>query len=297
VGLNGHSIFRLARMRAPLAGLALLMLAGPADGWADTYPSRPIRMVVPTQAGAAQDIMARLLQPYLERSLGQPIIVENRSGASTMIGTDAVAKAAPDGYTLLIVPTTFTVNAALNTKLTFDLERDFEPITVLVKNPLLFAVNAKVPARTLAEFVALAKAQPGKLNYGTSGASTQAHLLLEMWSARAGIKMQHIPYRGGAPAALAVAAGETQLVLLSPLGILPQIDAGLVRPLATGGLARDPKFPDLPTAAESGFPGFEAVQWLGLLTTAGTPNEIVAKLNNEVNRALREPDVVAKLAL
>ncbi len=295
--MSKHSIFRLARIQATLAGVAVLMLAGAADGWVDNYPSRPIRMVVPTQAGAAQDIMARLLQPYLEKSLGQPIIVDNRSGASTMIGTEAVAKAAPDGYTLLIVPTTFTVNAALNTKLAFDLERDFEPITVLVKNPLLFAVNAKVPARTLAEFVTLAKAEPGKLNYGTSGASTQAHLLLEMWSARAGIKMQHIPYRGGAPAALAVAAGETQLVLLSPLGILPQIEAGLVRPLATGGPARDPKFPDLPTAAESGFPGFEAVQWLGLLTTAGTPKEIVAKLNAEVNRVLRAPDVVAKLAL
>jgi tripartite-type tricarboxylate transporter receptor subunit TctC len=251
--------------------------------------------VVPTQAGAAQDILARLLQPHLEKALGQPVIVENRSGASTMIGTEAVAKAAPDGHTLLIVPTTFTVNAALNTKLTFDLERDFEPITVLVKNPLLFAVNAKVPAKSLAEFVALAKAQPSKFNYGTSGASTQAHLLLEMWSAQAGIKMQHIPYRGGAPAALAVASGEVQIVLLSPLGILPQVQAGLVRPLATGGLTRDPKLPDLPTAAEAGFPGFEAVQWLGLLTTGGTPKEIVARLNAEVNRILRDPDVVAKL--
>jgi tripartite-type tricarboxylate transporter receptor subunit TctC len=273
------------------------MFAATGATRADNYPSRPIRIVVPTQAGAAQDILARLLQPYLEKSLGQPIIVENRSGASTMIGTDAVAKAAPDGYTLLIVPTTFTVNAALNTKLSFDLERDFEPITVLVKNPLLFAVNSKVPARTLQEFVALAKAEPGKLNYGTSGASTQAHLLLEMWSARAGIRMQHVPYRGGAPAALAVASGEVQLVLLSPLGILPQIEAGLVRPLATGGLSRDPNFPNLPTAAEPGFPGFEAVQWLGLLTTAGTPKDVVARINAEVNRALREPDMTAKLAL
>jgi tripartite-type tricarboxylate transporter receptor subunit TctC len=296
VQLTGRSTFRLDAWCARLIGLALCAL-GVAESFADNYPSRPIRIVVPTQAGAAQDIIARLLQAHLEKSLGQPIIVENRSGASTMIGTDAVAKAAPDGYSLLIVPTTFTVNAALNTKLAFDLERDLEPITVLVKNPLIFAVNAKVPARTLQEFVALAKAEPGKLNYGTSGASTQAHLLIEMWSARAGIKMQHVPYRGGAPAALAVAAGETQLVLLSPLGILPQIDAGLVRALATGGLARDPKFPDLPTAAESGFPGFEAVQWLGLLTTAGTPKDIVAKINAEVNRALREPDVVAKLAL
>ncbi len=280
-----------------LAIAALAALAGAAKVAAQTYPNRPIRIVVPTQAGAAQDIMARLLQPHLERALGQPIIVENRSGASTMIGTEAVAKAAPDGHTLLIVPTTFTVNAALNSKLSFDLERDFEPITVLVKNPLLFAVNAKVPARTLAEFVALAKAEPGKLNYGTSGASTQAHLLLEMFSALAGIKMQHIPYRGGAPAALAVAAGETQLVLLSPLGILSQIQAGLVRALATGGLTRDPNFPDLPTAAEAGFPGFEAVQWLGLLTTAGTPRDIVQRLSTEVNRVLRDPDVAAKLAL
>src|SRR5262245_61285149 len=187
---EGHAVrqrrnCRLDRLHACLSGIALLVLAGLADARADSYPSRPIRIIVPTQAGAAQDILARLLQPHLEKSLGQPIIVENRSGASTMIGTDAVAKAAPDGYTLLIVPTTFTVNAALNAKLSFDLERDFEPITVLVKNPLLFAVNAKVPARTLGEFVALAKAEPGRLNYGTSGASTQAHLLLEMWSARA----------------------------------------------------------------------------------------------------------------
>jgi tripartite-type tricarboxylate transporter receptor subunit TctC len=293
---RANTITCFRRVQACLAAIVLLAL-GCFAASADTYPSRPIRIIVPTQAGAAQDILARLLQPYLEKSLGQPIIVENRSGASTMIGTDAVAKAAPDGYSLLIVPTTFTVNAALNPRLAFDLERDFEPITLLVKNPLLFAVNAKVPARTLPEFVALAKAEPGKLNYGTSGASTQAHLLLELWSARAGIKMQHIPYRGGAPAALAVAAGEVQLVLLSPLGILPQIEAGLVRPLATGALARDPQFPNLPTAAESGFPGFEAVQWLGLLTTAGTPKDIVARLNAEVNRALREPDVVAKLAL
>jgi tripartite-type tricarboxylate transporter receptor subunit TctC len=294
-----NSTFRLGLPRSCLAVLAvaLLVLAAAADGRADTYPNRPVRIIVPTQAGAAQDIIARLLQPYLEKAFGQPIIVENRSGASTMIGTDAVAKAAPDGHTLLIVPTTFTVNAALNSKLSFDLERDLAPITVLVKNPLLFAVNAKVPARTLTELVALVKAEPGRFNYGTSGASTQAHLLLEMWSARAGIKMQHVPYRGGAPAALAVATGEVQLVLLSPLGILPQIEAGMVRPLASGGLTRDPKFPDLPTAAESGFPGFEAVQWLGLLTTAGTPADIVARINLEVNRALRDPDLVARLAM
>lgn len=275
----------------------LAFVVGIPSASAQSYPNRPIRIVVPTQAGAAQDILARLMQPHLEKALGQPVIVENRSGASTMIGTDTVAKAAPDGHTLLIVPTTFTVNAALNSKLNFDLERDFEPIAVLVKNPLLFAVNAKVPANSLKEFVALAKAKPGSLNYGSSGASTQAHLLLEMWSAQAGIKMQHVPYRGGAPAALAVASGEVQLVLLSPLGILAQVQAGLVRPLATGGRERDPGLPDLPTAAEAGFPGFVAEQWLGLLTTGGTPKDIVARLNAEVNKILRAPDIIAKLAM
>jgi tripartite-type tricarboxylate transporter receptor subunit TctC len=288
---------RLAIARLFACSVISLLLVNSVSAQSEPYPNRPVRIVVPTQAGAAQDILARLMQPHLEKALGQPVIVENRSGASTMIGTEAVAKAPPDGHTLLIVPTTFTVNAALNSKLNFDLERDFEPIAVLVKNPLLFAVNAKVPAHSLKEFVALAKAKAGGLNYGSSGASTQAHLLLEMWSAQAGIKMQHVPYRGGGAAALAVASGEVQLVLLSPLGILPQVQAGLVRPLATGGRDRDPKMPDLPTAAEAGFPGFVAEQWLGLLATGGTPKPIVARLNAEVNKILRDPDLVAKLAL
>jgi tripartite-type tricarboxylate transporter receptor subunit TctC len=285
------SAFRIWGMAA-----ALLTLTAGSSGFAQDYPNRPIRIIVPTQPGAAQDIIARLLQPYLEKSLGAPIVVDNRSGASTMIGTDAVAKALPDGYTLLIVPTTFTVNAALNDKLPFDPERDFEPITILVKNPLLFSVSSEVPAKTLAEFVALAKSQPGKLNYGSSGASTQAHLLIEMWSERAGIKMQHIPYKGGAPAALAVATNEVQFVMLSPLGVWNFVEAGKVRPLASGGLNRDPTLPNLPTASESGFPGFEAVQWLGLLATRGTPREIVQKINQAVNRALQDPDLIAKLA-
>src|SRR5260370_14377438 len=259
--------------------IAILSPVNDAEARADSYPNRPVRIIVPTQADAAQDIIARLLQPHLEKAFGQPVIVENRSGASTMIGTDAVAKAAPDGHTLLIVPTTFTVNAALNAKLSFDLERDFAPITVLVKNPLLFAVNAKVPARTLGEFVALVKAEPAKLNYGTSGASTQAHLLLAMWSARAGIKMQHIPYRGGAPAALAVASGEVQLVLLSPLGILPQIEAGLVRPLATGGLARDPEFFGLPTGPDARLSRVQGPPGVGRLPPPGAPVAFVAHVH------------------
>ena len=225
-------------------------------------------------------------------------MIDNRPGAGGVLGADVAAKAPADGYTLFLGGVgSHAINPSLHPDLPYDPIKDFSPISLLASAPLILVVHPSVPAHSVQQLIAVAKAEPGKLNYGTSGASTQAHLLLEMWCARAGIRMQHIPYRGGAPAALAVAAGEVQLVLLSPLGILPQIDSGLVRALATGGLTRDPKFPDLPTAAESGFPGFEAVQWLGLLTTAGTPKEIVAKINAEVNRALREPDVVAKLAL
>jgi tripartite-type tricarboxylate transporter receptor subunit TctC len=263
---------------------------------ADNYPNRPIRIVVPSTAGSAQDILVRLLQPDLEKSLGQPIVVDNRSGASTTIGADAVARALPDGYTLLVAPTTLTVDTALSAQLPYDVERDFAPITLLVKNPLLLAVNAKICVHTPMELVALAKAAPGKFNYATPGTGSQAHLLIELWSARAGIKMQHIPYRGGAAAALSVATGETDLVLLSPIAIRSHVESGAVRLLATGGLIRDPQLGDLPTMAESGFPNFEAVQWIGLLAPAGTPEGIVGKLNGEVNRALRQPDLAAKLA-
>jgi len=287
--------------RRGIVGPALvfaLLAAGPAPAQTvDIYPNRPVRIVVPAAAGSAIDIIARVLQPSLEKALGQSIIVDNRSGATMMIGIDAVAKAAPDGYTLLVATTTFTVTTALGAKLPYDLERDLQPVTLLVKNPLLFAINAKVPAHTVAEFVAQSKAEPGKFNYGTPGAASQAHLLIEMWSARAGVKMQHIPYRGGGPAAVSVATGETQLGLLSPVALQPHLQSGAVRPLATGDLVRDAQFDKLPTMADSGFPGFQAVQWVGLLTTGRTPKAIVEKLNVAFNRALRDPDVTAKLGL
>jgi tripartite-type tricarboxylate transporter receptor subunit TctC len=164
------------------------------------------------------------------------------------------------------------------------------------KNPLLFVVNPKVPARTLGELVALAKASPGKLNYATPGAATQTRFVTELWSARAGIKLQHIPYRGGAPAVQSVVAGQTEFTVLSPLVSLPQIAAGNLRALAVGSLARYSQLPDVPTVAESGFPDFEAIQWVGLLTTARTPKDVVDRLNTEVNKALKDPDLIGKLA-
>ena len=294
-GIRAHQIFeRESRLRcAVLLVLGLVaVLAAPAC--AQTWPTRPIHLIVPFAAGGANDIVARLIQPDLERALGQPVIIENKPAASGTVGTDQVAKAPPDGYSLLMAFTTHTVNPAVNAKLPYDTERDLAPIVLIGKSPLLFIVNPTVPAKTLGAFVALAKENPGKFNYGTPGAASQAHLLVALWSKLAGIEMQHVPYRGGAPAVLGTVTGEVQLTLMSPIASLAQINAGTLRPLATGSAERDRHFPDLPTIAESGFPGFEAVAWVGLFTTAGTPDEIVGRLNAEVNRIIRLPGIAMK---
>src|SRR5215831_16143946 len=281
------TLLRKAKILHPTRCLAGIILAAcvvtPAS--AQTWPTHPIRLIVPFAAGGANDIVARLIQPD---------IIENKPAASGTVGTDQVAKASPDGYSLLMAFTTHTVNPAVNAKLPYDTEHDLAPIVMIGKSPLLFIVNPSVPATTLSEFVALAKQNPGKFNYGTPGAASQAHLLVAMLSKLAGIEMQHIPYRGGGPAVLGTVAGEVQLTLMSSIASLAQINARTLRPLATGSLARDPHFPDLPTVSESGFAGFEAVAWVGLFTTAGTPAEIVSRLNAEVNRAIRLPDVAAK---
>jgi tripartite-type tricarboxylate transporter receptor subunit TctC len=274
----------------------LLALSNIPRAFADTYPSRPIRLIVPFAAGGLNDVVARLVAPYLERSLGQPVIVDNRPAASGIVGTEATAKAPPDGYTLLMVASSFTVIPATNSKVPYDAERDLAPIAMVAKNPLLFLVNPKVPAHSLAEFVALAKANPGKFNYASPGAATQTHLVVELFSQKAGIRLQHIPYRGGSPAMTAMVAGDTQFTVISTLLSLPQLQAGALRAIATGGLAREPQLPDLPTVAEQGYPGFEAIQWIGLLTTAGTPNNIIARLNTELNRALRDPELIARFS-
>ena len=279
-----------------LSALAMVMAVDVAGAQTDTYPTRPVRLIVPFAAGGLNDVVARLVAPYLERALGQPFIIDNRPAASGIVGTDATAKATPDGYTLLMVASSFTVIPATHQKVPYDAQRDLAPIVMVAKNALLFLVNPKVPAKSLAEFITLAKADPGKFNYASPGAATQTHLVVELFSQRAGIKLQHIPYRGGAPAMTAMVAGDTQFTAISTLLSLPQIQSAALRAIASGSLTRDPQLPDLPTVAEQGFPGFEAIQWIGLLTTAGTPTEIIERLNAEVNRALRDPDLIAKFA-
>jgi tripartite-type tricarboxylate transporter receptor subunit TctC len=288
--------FLLAGLRA-LAGLVLLAGTAVAQNYpTQNYPNHVVRIVAPFAAGGLNDTASRLIQPYLEKALGGSVIVENRAGASGIVGSEFVARSAPDGHTLLMVASSYTVLPATTANLPYDSEHDLSPIAMVGKNPLLFVVNDRVPAKTLAELVALAKASPGKLNYATPGAATQTRFVTELWSRLAGIQLQHIPYRGGAPAVQAVVAGQTELTVLSPLVSLPQIEAGHLRALAVGSLTRYAQLPDVPTVAESGFPGFEAIQWVGLLTTAGTPKPIIERLNAAVNNALKEPELIAKLA-
>ena len=286
----------MRRWRETLCCVTWLLVAAAGTADADTYPSRPVRLIVPFAAGGLNDVVARLVAPYLERALGQPFIIDNRPAAGGMVGTDATAKAPPDGYTLLMVASSFAIIPATRAHVPYDAERDLAPITMVAKNSLLFLVNPQVPAKSLVEFVALAKTSPGKFNYASPGAATQTSLVIELLSQKAGIKLQHIPYRGGAPAMTAMVAGDTHFTAISTLLSLPQIQAGALRAIANGNLTREPQLPDLPTVAEQGFPGFEAIQWIGLLTTAGTPKEIVERINAEVNRALREPDLIAKFA-
>jgi tripartite-type tricarboxylate transporter receptor subunit TctC len=285
---------RLDRRAAATVAISAALTVLAATPPAAAYPDRPIRVVIPLPPGGAVDIVARLLQPHLEKSLGKPLVIENKAGASGIIGAASVATADPDGHTLLLVPTTFTINPAVHQKLPFDPIKSFEPVAIIGRNSLMFLVNPNVEAKTLKDFAALAKAKPGTLNYATPGASSQAHLLLELWSQQAGIKMQHVPYRGGAPAVLATVTGEAQITLISPTASLTQIESKKLRALATGGATREEQFPNVPTAAEAGFPDFQALQWIGLLTTGGTPKPIVDRLNAEVQRTL--PEIKARLA-
>jgi tripartite-type tricarboxylate transporter receptor subunit TctC len=261
---------------------------------AQTYPNHVIRIVVPFPAGGLNDNVARILQPFLQEELGQPVIIENRSGASGIVGTDFVAKAAPDGYTLAVVASSHTVTPATNSKLPYDTVRDLTAVSLLVRDPFLFVISAKVPAKTMAEFVALAKAQGGKLNYATPGTSSQSHFVTELFDERAGIKMTEIPYRGGAPAMLALISGEAQFAVLSTQLSAPQITAGTIRPIASGGTKREARYPNVPTLSEAGYPGLEALQWVGMLAPAKTPKDVITRLNGAIRKILSRPDVAAK---
>jgi tripartite-type tricarboxylate transporter receptor subunit TctC len=270
--------------------VALMMPAGAAE-----FPDHPVKLIVPTAPGGVNDIVARLIQPGLTAGLKQPIVVENKSGANNIIGTNFVAKSPPDGYTLVVVPASHSVNPAVQAKMPFDTEKDLTPIILIGKNAMMFLVNPQVPATTLQEFSALAKANPDKFSFATPGMASQAHLVIAQWATMAGVEATNVPYRGGAPSMLATIGGEVQFTVMSSLLAAPQVEAGKLRALAIGSLQRDRNFPGLPTFSEAGYPGLEAVTWVGIFAPAGTPSAIVARLNGEIDRVIHEPDVAAKL--
>jgi tripartite-type tricarboxylate transporter receptor subunit TctC len=284
-------------LRNFITGAIALAACGFAATLADaqSFPSRPVRIVVPFPAGGLNDNVARIVQPYLQEKLGQPVIVENRPGASGIVGTEYVAKSPPDGHTLLVVASSHTVIPATNSKLPYDPEHDLAAVSLLARDPMLFVVGNAVQAKTLKDFVALAKAQPGKLTYATPGTDSQSHFVTELFSLKAGIKMLEVPYRGGAPSVLSLISGETQFAVLSTQLSAPQIKAGKMRALAWGGEERNPQFPDVPTLKESGFPDVKAQQWVGMLAPAKTPPDVIARLNSVLRETLTKPEVAAKL--
>jgi tripartite-type tricarboxylate transporter receptor subunit TctC len=271
---------------------ALLCIASGAQS--ETYPSQPIHVMVPFPPGGLNDNVTRIIQPYLQQKLGQTIVVENKPGASGMIGTEQVVRAPADGYTLLVVASSHTVAPATNAHMKFDTEHDLAAVSLLMRDPLLFVAGEKVPAKTMKEFVALAKKDPGKLTYATPGTDSQSHFVTELFDEHAGIKMLEVPYRGGAPAVLSLISGQTDFGVLSTQLSAPQIKAGKLRPLASGGKERLAQFPDVPTLAEAGYPKLEALQWVGLLAPAKTPKDIIAKLNSTLHDVLAMPEVKAK---
>lgn len=267
-----------------------------AQNPADNYPNRPVRFIVPYTPGSALDVLARDLGQYFLERLGQPVVIENRPGASQAIALEAAAKAPADGYTLVMGTQSGLVYLTVTRKsLPYDPLRDFASVSLLTQFPFNVTVHPSVPARSIAELIAFAKAQPGKLFYATIGAGGGHHLVTEMFNARAGIDLVHVPFKGNAQAQAGLIAGDVQVMFEGP-SILPHVKSGKVRALATTGLTRTKSLPDLPTVSEAGLPGFESAPWFGVSVPAGVPRPIIDKLNRQVNDYLRSPATQAKFA-
>ncbi len=279
---------------------ALLVWAGAAGlpAQAQTaYPTKPVHIVVPSTPAGVLDNVARTLAPRLAEQLGQPVVIDNKGGAGGNIGAEAAARSAPDGYTLFIgFNATHGANPALFGKLSYDPVKDFAPISLLASVPNIISVHPSVPVNTLAELVAMAKARPGQLSYASSGNGTSTHLAAEMFKAVAGIDIAHIPYKGSAPAMADVIAGQVPVIVDSVASSTAQIKAGKLRALATTGPMRLSVLPDLPTVAESGYPGFESTAWLGLLAPAGTPKALIDQLNAQVRKVMALPETRERMA-
>jgi len=267
---------------------ALLMLI--AVSAAATYPDHPIRFVVPVAAGGGNDIVARLLAQKLTDAWGQSVVVDNRPGAATAIGAEIVARAIPDGYTIMLTSVSFAINAGMRKQLPFDPVRDFATITQVARVPQIMVVNPAVPAATLAEFIALAKAKPGQLNYASAGTGSSTHLAMELFMDMTGTKLNHVPYKGTAPGLTDVIAGHVQITFDAIPPTLPHVKSNRVRALAIGGTQRFPTLPDVPTLAEAGLPNYTFQSWFGIFAPARTPEAVVRTLNRELVRIIALPE-------
>jgi tripartite-type tricarboxylate transporter receptor subunit TctC len=273
------------------------MAAAPIGGnAADPYPSKPIKMIVAFNAGGATDIIARIVSQKLSESLGQSVLVDNRPGATGIVGTEMVAKSAPDGYTLLMVTAgTHAINASLFKKLPYDPVKDFVHINLTATAPNILIVNNSVPAKSVKELITLAKEKPGQLTFGSAGSGSTLHLSGELFKSMAGVNITHVPYKGGAPAMTDLLGERLTMMFDSISQAVPHIKAGKVRALAVTSAKRSQALPDIPTIAEAGVPGYESIAWFGVVAAANTPKEIVARLNAEINKALADTEVKKKL--
>ena len=272
-------------------GFAVLLFLVSLASWAQSYPARAVRIVVPFAVGGPADIYARFVGAKLSDSLGQPFVVENRPGAGSVVGTDHVAKSPPDGYTLLMMSNTHTVNETLIPKKPFDLMRDLAPISGVNYSDILMVVHPSVPANNLKEFIALAKARPGSLNYASSGPGTPYHMAGELFKAMAGVDIVHIPHKGSDQARTSVLGGQVQMMFDAITTMAANARAGKVKALASTGLKRSAVTPDVPTLDEAGVPGYETTIWLGLMAPAGTPRPILDRLSAEVNKVVNSAEV------
>ena len=283
----------MKRTTSVLGWLLAAVCAAPVA--AQTYPGKSVRLVVPFSAGGSTDIVARTLAQKLNELWGQPVVVDNRAGGSTVIGTEIVAKSPPDGYTLLVTPAPFTIVPSLTNKLPYHPQTDFEPITLVNTTPLVLVVNPSVPAKNVKELIALARANPGKLNFGSSGSGGSNHLAGELFNSVAGVKMVHIPYKGNAPALTDLVGGHVDVIFNGLTSALPLIKGGKLRALAVTSLHRSAALPEAVTLDEAGLKGFQAVAWNGLTAPARTPRSVVAKINADVVRVLKSPDLLERL--
>jgi tripartite-type tricarboxylate transporter receptor subunit TctC len=282
--------------RCAVVLLVAVLLTSADASLAQSYPDKPIRIVVTFPAGGPTDAVARPISQSLSTTWGQPVIIDNRGGAGGIVGTEIVAHSAPDGYNLLIgTAGGMSINPSLHAKLSYDPFKDFAPISMLVINPQILVAHPALAASNVRELVALAKSKPGQLNFASSGTGTATHLGLELFKAATGINVVHVPYKGGAPALTDLIAGQVQLLFISIPSVMPQVKAGRLKAIAVSSARRSLSAPEVPTVAESGYPGFEYVNWNALFAPAATPRAIISKLNTEVVKIMRDPDLAQKL--